>query len=122
MIKQDVFDKAIAAHAGWKARLRTTVSAGKSDVPASTVKADNQCDFGKWLNGMDLSAAEKQTDTYREVKQLHATFHQQAGRVVELATSGRKAEAEKAIGIGGSYSQASSALTEAMIRWRSSNK
>jgi hypothetical protein len=33
MIKQDVFDKAIATHAGWKARLRTTVSAGKSDVP-----------------------------------------------------------------------------------------
>ena len=33
MIKQDVLDKAIATHAGWKARLRTTVSAGKSHVP-----------------------------------------------------------------------------------------
>ena len=74
MIRQDVFDKAIAAHAGWKARLRTTVSSGKSDVPASTVKADNQCDFGKWLNGAELSATEKQNDTYREVKQLHATI------------------------------------------------
>jgi len=33
MIKQDVFDKAIASHASWKARLKKTVSAGKSDVP-----------------------------------------------------------------------------------------
>jgi len=74
--------------------------------------------FGKWLNGTDLSAAEKQTDTCREVKQLYATFTSKLG----VAASGRKAEAEKAIGIGGSDSQASSALTEAMIRWRSSNK
>jgi len=41
---------------------------------------------------------------------------------LSVAASGRKAEVEKAIGIGGSDSQASSALTEAMIRWRSTNK
>ena len=41
---------------------------------------------------------------------------------LSVAASGRKAEVEKAIGIGGSDSQASSVLTEAMIRWRSSNK
>lgn len=38
--------------------------------------------------------------------------------VVDLATSGRKSEAEKAIGIEGSYTKASSALTKELVQWR----
>jgi len=118
MVKADLLEKAIEAHASWTARLRCAVGTGKFDVPASTVKMDNQCDFGKWLNGSDLTAAEKQTENYRAVKQLHAQFHQEAGRVIELATSGQKDAAEAAIGMGGSYSKSSTKLTEAVVRWR----
>lgn len=120
MIKADLLEKAIAAHASWKARIRAAISAGKFDVPASTVKLDNLCEFGKWLSGPEVTAAEKQTDNYRTVKQLHAEFHQEAARVIELATSGQKAAAEAAINMGGSYSKSSTKLTEAMVRWRQS--
>jgi hypothetical protein len=120
MIKAEFLEKAIAAHANWKARLRGAVGTGKFDVPASTVKMDSQCDFGKWLNGPDLTAAEKQTENYRAVKQLHAQFHQEAGRVIELAISGQKDAAEAAISMGGSYAQSSTKLTEAVVRWRQS--
>jgi chemoreceptor zinc-binding protein len=120
MLNLDAIQKAIAAHTGWKARLRTAVSTGKFEVATATVEADNQCDFGKWLYGSELSATEKATDHFRSVKQLHAQFHREAATVVSLATSGQKDKAEAAIGLEGSYSKASRALTEAMVKWRES--
>ena len=120
MLNVDAIQDAIAAHSFWKARLRTAVSSEKFDVAIATVKADDQCDFGKWLYGPTLSAAEKETERCRTVKQLHAQFHQEAARVVEWATSGQKNKAEEAMGSGGSYSRASRLLTEAMVRWRES--
>jgi hypothetical protein len=95
-------------------------SEGKFDGSIDTVRADNQCEFGKWLYGSELSAAEKQTDHYLDVKLLHAQFHHEAAKVVHLANSGEKMEAEKAMNMGGSYAKSSSALTSAMIRWRDS--
>src|SRR6266536_3552561 len=105
MVEDEVLEKAIAAHARWKARLRTAANTGKFDVPTATVRADNQCEFGKWLYGPGLSAAERQTANYVDVKQLHAQFHQEAAKVVDLASSGQKTEAEKAIGMGGNYAK-----------------
>lgn len=120
MISVEVFQKAIAAHASWKARLRAAVASGKFDVATDTVKADNQCEFGKWLHGSELSAAEKGTEHYRAVMQLHAQFHQEAAKVVELATSAQKETAEKSLDLGGSYNRASCALTDAVVKWRDS--
>ena len=120
MIKVEILDKAIAAHAGWKTRLRTAASSGKFDGTADNVKVDDECEFGKWLYGSELSTAEKQTEHYRTVKQLHAKFHQDAAKVVDLAISGHKDEAEKALGIGGSHTKSSTALTQAMVKWRES--
>jgi len=111
---------AIAAHASWKARLRNAISTGKLDVAIGTVRVDDQCEFGKWLYGPELSAAEKQSEHYTTVKQLHAQFHREAATVAELATTGKKDAAEKALGIDGSYQTASSALTQAMTKWRMS--
>jgi hypothetical protein len=120
MVKIDVLEKAIAAHARWKARLRVAASDGKFDGSIDTVRADNQCEFGKWLYGSELTGAEKQTSHYLDVKRLHAQFHQEAAKVVNLANSGQKTEAEKAISMGGNYAKSSSALTSAMISWRES--
>jgi hypothetical protein len=120
MVKVEIIEKAIAAHAQWKARLRTAAGSGKFDIPTDKVRADNQCEFGKWLYGSELTAAEKQTHHYLDVKQLHAQFHREAAKVVDLANSGQKAEVEKAISMGGNYAKSSSALTSAMISWRES--
>jgi hypothetical protein len=118
MSSVDLIQDAIAVHSFWKARLRTAVSSEKFDVAIATVKADDQCDFGKWLYGSELSAAEKETERCRTVRLLHAQFHQEAAKVVEWATSGQKSKAEEAIGLCGSYSKASRLLTEAMVEWR----
>lgn len=118
MIIVEMIQKAIAAHAGWKARLRSAVDTGKFDVSVAVIKADNQCEFGKWLYGPDFTGAEKQTQNYRAAKDLHAKFHLEAAKVVELATSGHKDEADAAMALGGSYTKASSALTQELVQWR----
>jgi hypothetical protein len=120
MVKLEILGKAIAAHASWKARLHTAVSTGKFDVPAGTVKSDAQYEFGKWLHGPELSAAEKQSENYRNVKQLHAQFDVDAAKVVELVTSGQKDAAAASLNMGGTYAKSSTKLTEAMVRWRQS--
>ena len=118
MINVDMIQKAIAAHSSWKARLKSAVASGKFDVTPADIKVDNRCEFGKWLYSSEFSAAEKQTQNYRRAVDLHAKFHQEAARVVEWATSGHKDEAEKAMGLEGSYTNASSALTKELVEWR----
>jgi hypothetical protein len=116
MINSQVLDKAIAAHAAWKARLRKTATTGICDI--TNTKADNQCDLGKWLYGTELSAQEKQSPHYRTVKQLHADFHKEVARIIDLATSGQKGAAEAAIGMDSKYVEISSTLTSALVKWR----
>jgi hypothetical protein len=118
MIIVEMIQKAIAAHAGWKSRLRAAVDTGKFDVAPAVIRTDNQCEFGKWMHGTDFSAADKLTRNYRAAMELHAKFHQEAAKVAELATSGHKDEACLAMGLEGSYTKASSALTKELVAWR----
>ncbi|MBK7906668.1 MAG: CZB domain-containing protein [Gemmatimonadetes bacterium] len=111
-------DKAIGAHGMWKTRLKTAIGTGKIDVPVATIRADDQCEFGKWLAGSAIPAAVKGSPRYAEVRKLHAEFHQQAARVAALATEGKKAEAEQAVALTGPFSGASARLTAAMQGWK----
>jgi methyl-accepting chemotaxis protein len=108
---------AINAHSAWRARLKAASASGKFDVPVSTVKADNQCQFGKWLCGADLPPAQKQTEQYRKVKRLHAQFHEEASKVAQFAISGQRDAADKALGLSGDFSKTSSALMDAIHQW-----
>jgi len=118
MIVVEMIQKAIAAHSGWKTRLKSAIQTGKFDLTPAEIRVDNRCEFGKWLYGPDFSSADKTTKNYRAAVDLHAKFHQEAARVVEWATSGRKDEAEKAMGLEGNYTKASSALTKELVEWR----
>jgi hypothetical protein len=119
MTEAGMIQKAIAAHANWKARLRSAVATGHLDeVPVATVKMDNHCEFGKWLHGPAFSGAEKQTEGFRKALELHARFHREAAKIVELAAAGRKRDAENAMGFEGGYTKASSALTNELVLWR----
>ena len=111
-------DKAIGAHGMWKTRLKTAISSGKIDMPVATIRADDQCDFGKWLNGPAIGPALKGSPGFAEVRKLHAEFHQQAARVAVLASEGKKAEAEQAVALTGPFSGASARLTAAMRNWK----
>lgn len=118
MIRREVIEKAIAAHADWKGRLRSAVSSGKFDVPVSTVRMDNCCDFGKWLYGNDISPADASSERYGKVKQMHAEFHKLAAAVVEKAISGQSEAAANAIAPGSSYAILSSTLISELVKWR----
>jgi methyl-accepting chemotaxis protein len=113
----NLLKSALSAHSAWTSRLRAAIGSRKLDIPISTVRTDNQCQFGKWLYGEQLSKDEKQTENYRSVKQLHAQFHEAAATVAQLAISGQRESAEKAMSSASDYGRVSSALTAALNKW-----
>jgi methyl-accepting chemotaxis protein len=107
-------DAAIELHESWKTRLLRAIEAGSSEWTPRTVKADNQCDFGRWLYGCSPEA--KASPYYNAIKQLHAQFHAEAGRVLEIALLGNKdnaiAELDK------QYAEISAALIAELLNWK----
>ena len=117
MIKKEEIDAALNAHAQWKQRLIDAIATGKSEFKPDVVKADNTCQFGKWLYG--LTKADTQSEDYSTIKELHAHFHKVAGEILQSALSGKKEEALKRIDYGGDYGTASGKLVLALQRWKS---
>lgn len=109
--------KAIAAHGMWKSRLQNAMDTGHLEVPVATIRVDNQCDFGKWLYGTNINPQLKLSDHYKQVKELHAHFHQIAAKVADLILAGKKAEAGKMMDMQGDYTTASEKLTKNMMDW-----
>lgn len=107
---------AIAAHGQWKQRLIDAIDTGNSEFKPDVLKQDNQCAFGKWF--YSLPAAEQNSSSGKEIKDLHAKFHQYAGNILHLALIGKKDEARKEIGFGSEYSKCSSQLVSALTKWK----
>ena len=84
----------------------------------AVVAKDNACEFGCWLHGPDLAAAEKNGPHYQKVRELHASFHAVAADVVRNAVSGKRAEAEASLAARGAFDVASTQLTGAMMAWK----
>jgi methyl-accepting chemotaxis protein len=111
--------EAIGAHGMWKQRIRQAIETGHiAEISIETIRADNQCAFGKWLISNELSASDRQSEYYKNVQRLHTDFHLVAAKVVELATTGKKADAEAMMELGGEYATASSVLTQVMMAWK----
>ncbi len=87
-----------------------------ASFPFEHVSPDDECAFGKWL--YSLPPNEQQTFDWRTVKQLHAEFHQEAARILQMALASHKQEAEDAIGFKSEYAKKSARLTEAMVNWK----
>ena len=116
MAHSEEIDKALAAHAKWKERLAGALESGRSDFTAGKVRADDACDFGKWLYGLPATMRDKPPGS--DVRALHAAFHQEAAKVLDLALRGRKAEAGAALDPMGPYAVASGRLSLALKRWK----
>ncbi|MGA4644397.1 methyl-accepting chemotaxis protein [Limisphaera sp. 4302-co] len=108
--------RAMAAHNAWKQRLAEAIRTGRSDFDPAQVAKDNQCEFGKWL--YSAPAELRQTEHWQQVRSLHAEFHKEAARVLELALAGRRAEAQQSLEHGGSYARCSAELITALKRWK----
>lgn len=110
-IKEQV-TQAIAAHGQWKVKFRDFMG-GKMDLDFGVVQMNNQCPFGKWLEGEGKSQLPK--DHYEDVYRLHTEFHKVAGEVVRKKKSGDIAGAQKYLDSGGVFTMASAALTKKMM-------
>lgn len=120
MVMKENIDAALDAHAQWKKRLVDAVNAGKSEFDPAVVKKDDQCQFGKWL--YSLPPGDKASDDFTKARQLHADFHKVAGEILQLALSGKKAEAQQKLEFGGEYSHITGKLVIALQTWRSKIK
>ncbi len=108
---------ALAAHAQWKARLKSAIQSGRSEFTADSVARDDRCDFGKWLY-TGISPATKLSPHYARCRELHAQFHAAAAEVLALAVAGRTAEAETKLGVGSPFAAASAAVTREIMDWQ----
>ncbi|MBL0355314.1 MAG: CZB domain-containing protein [Dechloromonas sp.] len=111
-------DLAIQAHTHWMSQIRQAVLDALSGIDVNRTRADSFCEFGKWLNGPGLSADDRLTDHYLEVRRLHTEFHELAGRIVDLAAAGQVAEAYTLL--YGEYITLSGRLVLAMRAWQAS--
>ena len=119
MNPQEQINKAIGAHGMWKVRLKDAISTGKSDANPNMVKADNNCEFGKWLYG-SIAPELRNTPTYEIIVQYHAEFHKEAGRILQLALEGKKEDADNGMKASSAFASISSSLTSTMIEWKRS--
>ena len=115
---KDEITKGIGAHGLWKARLHAAIDSGKVDDNIADVHRDNVCSFGQWLYGASIPAEVRGSSNYAQVRNLHADFHQCAGKVLMLTKNGKKNEAEAMMGTSGEFTRISGDLTHAMMEWQ----
>jgi len=118
----DEIKQAVADHGKWKNTLKKAIDTGKFEVDIITLKNDSHCNFGKWLYGSAITEEDKKSRNYQKVHELHVAFHEKAAKVAQLAISGKKAAAEKMLGLNGEFTTASAALTTSMLAWLNETK
>lgn len=116
-MEQENMQKAIAAHGQWKERLIQAIEAGQSDFDPQVVKQPDQCEFGKWLYGSEISAEAKRSSYYEKAVDLHAKFHVEAGQVLSAALQGDKDGAKGLMAPESEFSKLSSTLTDTLKEW-----
>ena len=110
-------NKAIAAHGTWKVRIHDAIESGSSDFNPEIVKLDNACDFGKWL--YSLPREEQAGEFWRDVKGIHAKFHETAAKILKLAVEGKPQEALVLMtDMKGEYVTSSILLTTTLQKWK----
>jgi hypothetical protein len=115
MSKQLAITNAISAHGAWIGRFRRFFS-GQEKLDAAVVSKNDQCDFGKWLNGEGKGLLDGAS--YQQIHKLHTEFHKIAGEVVRKVERGDVAGGKAAIEKTGEFGKASAVLTAAMMAAR----
>lgn len=105
---------AINAHALWKAHLGTAITLGSAPFRVEDVGRDDRCKLGQWLHGL---RAEKAAPQFEQARALHARFHEEAAKVLDLALAGRADEARARVAPEGEYATTSLQLVEILVRW-----
>lgn len=108
---------AIAAHGAWKVRLLEAVATGQSTADAATTSRDDECTFGRWLH-REAAPEARGSAHYPSVRDVHARFHQTAGRILRQATTSERSQAATAVRHGGELDQLLAGLIGEVNDWR----
>lgn len=110
-------NKAIKSHSVWKVRLKDAVDSGKSEFSPQQVRANHLCEFGKWM--ASLPPHEKSLQIFKDVQVLHEKFHGLAADILQMAISGQKEKAHKALTeITGDFMYTSAQLINNLNTWK----
>lgn len=110
-------NRAIGAHGVWKVRLREAIESGASDYHPETVAADAACEFGKWL--YSIPTGERSAEFWEKVQRIHARFHNEAGKILQLAVDGRRDEALALVtDLRGEFVTTSIEMTNLLAEWK----
>ena len=110
---KDEIEQAMGAHSAWRKRFRDFLN-GRGSFDIATVGANDQCQFGQWLNceGSRLMPA----GLYDEIRAAHDDFHRIAACIVQKIKDKQFAEARKELAADGSFNQASEELKGILLR------
>ncbi|MGA7157046.1 MAG: CZB domain-containing protein [Acidobacteriaceae bacterium] len=107
------FGQAITAHSAWKMKLRTYLARPDSSLKVAEVRADDQCELGKWLKNEGRKHAGQQE--YAKLVVEHTAFHKAAADVIEKADRGVCVDDEIALGSKSPFASASSSIVSALM-------
>lgn len=95
-------EAAVASHREWLARLRDAIQNGGSQYQPASVRKEDQCALGTWLE-REFPSGLRDSPVYEDLRRTHAQFHVQAASIMTLALAGRRAEAEKMMAPRGEF-------------------
>ncbi len=108
---------ALANHSLWKMQIRRAIESGQSAISADEAAQDGCCPFGRWLHECEQMPSVSDNDDYRQVRGLHADFHQAVGDTLALALAGHKSAARKELEHG-RFATTAAALFSALVGWQ----
>ena len=120
MSLEDEIAKATHDHKRWKVKLSASIKSDVMCAEAAEIGKDNICAFGRWLYGSTIPKDATYDPNYIIVQFLHSKFHECAGKVVQLLSEGKKADAVALMANDGEYTKISDQLMATMLTWRDS--
>ena len=96
---------AIQKHAQWKFRLASALRSNES-LDEATISKDKCCELGTWLHG-EARAQYQHLPSYEKCVACHAQFHGEAGKIAAAIHARKITEAERMLGSGAPFAEAS---------------
>jgi hypothetical protein len=108
------FDKAIAAHADWKVKLRVALD-NHGVLDAQAICSDRHCDLGRWLH-TEAKHGLGADPNFLQCVEAHREFHEAAGAVAHAINGKSFPAAEQQLAPGSRFSEASSRVAVMLRR------
>lgn len=96
------FGLALKAHADWKHKLRNAID-GKESLDEKRIARDDVCVLGEWLHDKQNVEKFAHLENYRDCKQMHAKFHQEAAKVAKEINGKNYDKASQMLSSGSEY-------------------